>query len=442
MSRPRTQYTKSGDVTIAYQTVGNGPIDLIYAQGWLTNIEYAWESPDYARFLTALSSFSRLMFFDKRGTGLSDRDVGLPTLEHVMDDIRAVMDAVGSERTALFGVSEGGNMSTLFAATYPERTLALVLYGCHARGSWAPDYPWRPKPEEIEVYLAELERNWGEPFDLEEAAPSVANDESARAWFAAYLRFSASPKTARAITHMHMQIDIRDVLPTVNVPTLVLRRRGDRWSHREEARYLADQIPGARYVELPGEDHMPWWGDQDRSNAEIEEFLTGRRRTPSPERVLLTVLMTDIVGSTEKATELGDQRWKSLLQQHDTVVRRQVRNFQGQEVNTTGDGFVLAFTGPTRAIQCAQAIKRDLQALGLDIRVGLHTGECERRGGDLSGVALHIASRILDIARPGSILVSNTVKDLVVGSGIEFAERGTHALKGVPGDRTLFAVTE
>ncbi len=330
MSRPKTQYTKSGDITIAYQCFGGGPIDLVYAQGWLTNIEYAWEHPDYARFLTSLGSFSRVMFFDKRGTGLSDRDVGLPTLEQRTDDIRAVMDAVGSDRAALFGVSEGGNMASLCAATYPNRTSALVLYGSYAKGSWAPDYPWARKLQEIEAQLAELERNWGEPFNLDDGAPSIAHDEGARAWFAAYLRFSASPKTAKAISLLNAQIDIREVLPTIQVPTLVLQRQGDRWWKREAGRHLADLIPGAQYVEMPGEDHIPWWGDQDRLIGEVEGFLLGSRRASSRERVLLTVLMTDIVGSTKKATQFGDKRWKSVLQQHDNAVRRQARNFDGQ----------------------------------------------------------------------------------------------------------------
>ncbi len=439
-NRPKTQYTKSGDVTIAFQCFGAGSLDLVFAQGWLTNIEYNWEHPDFVRFLNSLASFSRVLIFDKRGTGLSDRDVGLPTLEHRIDDIRAVMDAAGSERAALFGVSEGGNMASLFAATYPKRTSALVLYGCHAKGSWAPDYPWVATMEEKEAALDEMERNWGEPFEFEDAAPSVANDPFARDWFGAYLRFSASPKTARAITRMHAQVDMRDVLPTIQVPTLVLRRRDDRWSRPEEAQYLADNIPGARILEIPGEDHFVIFGDQDRLIAEVESFLTGSRRASSGERVLLTVLMTDIVSSTKSAIEMGDKRWKALLQKHDHLVKRQARNFDGQVVNTTGDGFVLAFTGPTRSIQCAQAIRSDLAGLGVQIRAGLHTGECERRGDDLSGVALHIASRILDLAPADSIFVSNTVKDLVVGSGMEFVEQGTHTLKGVPGERPLFAV--
>ncbi len=439
---PQTRYTKSGDVTIAYQVLGDGPIDLVYAPGWVSNVEYGWQNPDFARFFRRLSSFCRLMLFDKRGTGLSDREVGFPTLEQRTDDIRAVMNAVGSDKAAIMGVSEGGNMSALFAATYPERTRAVILYGCGAKGSWAPDYPWRGNQEELEGYLAEMERDWGLPFQLKEAAPSVANDEAAQAWFAAYLRFSASPRAAMKISRLNSLIDIREVLPTVQAPTLVLCRQGDQWAKIEEARYLAEHIPGARLVELPGADHLPWWGGQDEVVGEIQEFVTGTREGAPADRVLLTILMTDIVASTEKASSLGDQRWKELLQQHDTTVRRQVSKYEGQEINTTGDGFILAFTGPTRAIQCAKTIRRELQSLELEVRAGLHTGECERRGGDLSGIAVHIAARILDSASESDILVSNTVKDLVVGSGLEFAEYETRSLKGIPGQWPLFRVLE
>ena len=437
---PRTLYTKSGDVTIAYQVLGDGPIDLVYAPGWISNVEYGWQNPDFERFFRRLSSFCRLILFDKRGTGLSDRDVGFPTLEQRTDDIRAVMDAVGSEKATIMGVSEGGHMSALFAASYPERTRAVILYGCGAKGSWAPDYPWRGNQEELEGYLAEMERDWGLPFNLKDAAPSVADDEAAQAWFAAYLRFSASPRAAMTITRLNFSIDIREVLPTVQAPTLVLCRQGDRWAKIEEARYLAEHIPGARLVELPGADHLPWWGGQDEVVGEIQEFATGTRESAPADRVLLTILMTDIVASTEKASSLGDRRWKELLQQHDATVRRQVTKFEGQEVNTTGDGFVLAFTGPTRAIQCAKAIRQELRSLKLEVRAGLHTGECERRGADLSGIAVHIAARILDGASEDGILVSNTVKDLVVGSGLEFAEHGTQSLKGIPGQWPLFRV--
>jgi pimeloyl-ACP methyl ester carboxylesterase len=439
---PRTQYTKSGDVSIAYQVLGSGPIDLVYAQGWITNVEYALENSDYARFLMRLGTFSRFIRFDRRGMGLSDRDVGSSTLEERVDDIRAVMDAVGSEKASLLGVSEGGFMSVMFAATHPERTAALVLYGCYAKGSWAPDYPWELTDEQRKTGVADLERGWGGPFDLENAAPSMAKDEAARSWFGAYLRYSASLTAAKELLYLHHSLDVRDVLPAVRVPTLVLHRTGDRWARLAGGRYLAEHIPGAKLVELPGEDHIPWWGDQERLIGEIQEFLTGARSSPLTERILLTVLVTDIVGSTEKAAALGDLKWKGLLQSHDAAVRRELKNFDGQEINTTGDGFILAFTGPTRAIQCTQAIGQDLERLGLNMRAGLHTGECERRGSDLSGLAVHIASRISGKASSNGILVSSTVKDLVVGSGIMFRDEGTHSLKGIPDKWSLYSVLQ
>ena len=438
MARPQTRFTNVGDISIAYQVMGEGPIDLLYAQGWLTNIEYAWESPHYADFLTKLSRFSRLILFDKRGTGLSERDVGVPTLEQRTEDITAVLDAVRSERAALFGVSEGGNMSALFAATNPDRTIGLVLSGCSARGSWAPDYPWSMKPEELEELIDYLRQNWGKPFDLHEAAPSMADDHDAREWWGAYLRSAASPKTAEKITRLNAEIDMREILPAVSCPALIINRERDAWGPAEEARYLASLIPKSTLKIVPGNDHLPWYGDQDLMVGEIEEFLTGQRmRTPS-ERVLLTVLMTDIVGSTERAAALGDRKWRALLDRHDEIIRRQVSAFGGDTINTTGDGFITAFAGPTRAIQCAEAICRELSEHGLKIRVGVHSGECERRGSDLGGLAVHIASRILEHAPPGEILVSGTVKDLTVGSGLDMTPAGTQTLKGVPGDWPLY----
>ncbi len=437
--RPRTKYAKSGDIHIAYQVLGEGPRDLVYVPGWVSHVEYAWEDPSYAQFLRRLSTFSRLILFDKRGTGLSDRDVGYPTLEQRMDDVRAVMDAVGSERAAILGTSEGGNMSTLFAATYPERTAALVLFGCFAKRIWARDYPWAPTVEEREAWLDTLERDWGEGLDLEYLAPSRAEDEDFRAWLSAYLRFGASPRAAVALGRLNSDIDIRDVLPAIHVPTLILHRIGDRHAKVEGARYMAERIPNAKLVELPGEDHLVWTGGQDAVVDEIEEFLTGVRHGPDPDRVLLTVLFTDIVESTATAAKLGDRDWRELLERHDAIVRKHIGRCRGREVNTTGDGFLAAFDGPGRAIHCAAAIRDEVGALGLAIRAGLHTGECERRGDDLSGIAVHLAARVLGKAGAGEILVSSTVKDLVVGSGIDFAERGEESLKGVPGTWRLFA---
>ena len=440
---PRTQYTKSGNVSIAYQVSGDGPIDLVYAQGWITNVEYAWENPDYARHLMRLGAFSRVIRFDRRGMGLSDRDVESLTLEERAEDIRAVMDAVGSKKAALLGVSEGGYMAVMFAATHPERSAALVLYGAYAKGGWAPDYPWGLTDEQNKrIWIDNLERDWGGPFGLEHGAPSVANDEAARSWFGAYLRYSASVTATKTLMYQNHAVDIRDLLPAVRVPTLVLHRTGDQWQQLAEGRYLAEHIPGAKLVELPGDDHIPWWGDQDRLIGEIQEFLTGARAIAPTDRVLLTVLVTDIVGSTEKAAAMGDMKWKGLLQSHDAAVRQELKNFDGQEINTTGDGFILAFTGPSRAIHCALAIRQALERLGLEMRAGLHTGECERRGSDLSGLAVHLASRISGKASSNRILVSNTVKDLVVGSGIMFSDEGTHSLKGIPGEWPLFGVVQ
>jgi pimeloyl-ACP methyl ester carboxylesterase len=436
--RPETQYTSVGDISIAYQVIGDGPFDLLYAPGWLSNLEYAWESPHYTDFFTKIARFCRLLIFDKRGTGLSERDVGFPTLEQRTEDIVAVLDAIGSQETALFGVSEGGNMAAVFAATYPERTRALVLTGTAARGSWAPDYPWRPKLEEVEQEIEDLRLNWGKPFSLDVAAPSMANDEAAKKWLGAYLRNAASPKTAELITRLHAQIDIREVLPTISCPTLVINRENDAWGPADEARYIANLMPNATLKLIPGSDHLPWYGDQDRIVGEIEEFLTGQRDTASSERVLLTVLMTDIVGSTERVADLGDSTWRALLDQHDAIVQRRVQAFGGQTINNTGDGFITAFPGPTRAIQCAEAIGADVARLDLRIRAGVHTGECERRGSDLGGLAVHIAARILEHAPPGEILVSGTVKDLTVGSGLAMKPAGTQSLKGVPGDWPLY----
>jgi pimeloyl-ACP methyl ester carboxylesterase/class 3 adenylate cyclase len=440
MQRPKTQYARCGDINIAYQVIGDGPVDLLYAQGWLSNVEYAWESPDYARFLAKLGRFSRLIFFDKRGTGMSDRDVGIPTLEQRADDIRAVLDATASQRAALFGVSEGGNMASLFAATYPDRVSALVLCGCFARGSWAPDYPWGRTKERLEERVRELLTSWGRPFNLSDGAPSVAGDPVVQDWFAAYLRFAASPRAAERITRLNHQIDIRDVLPAVKVPTLVLHREGDRWHPQAEARYLARLIPGAELRILPGDDHIPWFGDQDRLIGEIEEFVTGRRTSAAPERALLTVLMTDIVSSTEALSAAGDDRWRSVLEQLDKSVDRRVAAYRGERIKYTGDGYLLAFDGPSRAIECAQALWRDAGALGLKLRTGIHTGECERRGNDLSGLAVHLVARIMAEASPGSIVTSRTVKDLAVGSGVEFIPLGERDMKGVPDRWELYSI--
>jgi pimeloyl-ACP methyl ester carboxylesterase len=436
---PRTRYVKSGEVHIAYQVLGDGPIDLLWVPGFVSHLEYDWEHPRPARFFRRLASFSRLIRFDKRGTGLSDR-VAIPTLEERMDDVRAVLDATGSSRAALIGVSEGGPMSLLYAATYPERTSALVLYGSYARRAWAPDHPFGVTSERMRGILETLEKDWGASVAMEIWSPSMLGDEAYKQWRATYLRLAASPGAAISVMRMNMEIDARHVLPAIGVPTLILHRTGDRLTPVDQARHMAEHIRCAKLVELPGEDHTPWVGDTDALLDEIEEFLTGIRHGPEPDRILATVLFTDIVGSTKRAVELGDRDWRELLEQHHAIVRRQLARFRGHEVNIAGDGFLATFDGPGRAIRCAVSICREVRSLGIDVRAGLHSGECQVEDSKVEGIAVHIGSRVAATAKPGEVLVSSTVKDLVVGSGIAFEDRGMHALKGVPGEWHLFAV--
>jgi pimeloyl-ACP methyl ester carboxylesterase len=440
-ARPETRYAKSGDVNIAYQVVGDGPFDLIYVPGWISNVELMWDEPAHAHVLDRFASFSRLILFDKRGTGLSDPvpTDRLPTLEVRMDDVRAVLDAVGSDQAAVFGFSEGGLMSVLFAATYPERTTALVLYGVFAKRIWSPDYPWAPKPEDRAREIEELERNWSERMDLDKLVPS--EDDAFKDRMATYFRRSASPGAAAALMRMNTQIDVRDVLPTIQAPTLVLHRKDDLDSSVEEGKWIAGQIPGAKFVELPGDAHTLWAGDSDGIVDEIEEFLTGARRGPEPDRVLATVLFTDIVGSTEQATKVGDRRWRELLQQHHGLVRRELERYQGRELDTAGDGFFATFEGPARAIRAAQAIVGGVRPLGIEVRAGVHTGECERHEGKITGIAVSAGARVSGAAGPSEVLVSQTVKDLVAGSGIAFEDRGEHELKGV-GAWRLYSVVD
>ena len=439
---PSVRYARSGDVTIAYQVVGQGPLDLVFVPGWVSQVEAMWEEPTHETFLRRLASFSRLILFDKRGTGLSDRvsiDL-LPTLEDRMDDVRAVMDAAGSQRAALFGASEGGVMCALFAATYPQRTSALLLYATYAKRIWSPDYPWAPKSDERDDYIADVQRQWGGPAQLETLAPSVAGDARLKQWWARYLRVSASPGAAVALLRMNSQIDIRPILPSIRVPTLVMHRTGDLDIDVGGSRYIAKEIPGARYVELPGNDHLWFVGDTEAILGEIEEFLTGVRHRDDFDRVLATVLFTDIVGSTEMAAAVGDRRWRDLLEHHNRVVRAQLERFRGREVDTAGDGFLATFDGPARAIRCAIACRDELARMDLQLRAGIHTGECELVGDKVRGIAVHIGARIASLAAPGEVLVSGTVKDLVAGSGLRFVDRGTRRLRGVPGKWRLFVV--
>jgi class 3 adenylate cyclase len=439
---PQTRYAKSGDVNIAYQVVGDGALDLVLVFGWISNVELAWEEPHLRRFLERLASFSRLILFDKRGTGLSDRVSlnDLPTLEQRMDDVRAVMDAAGSERAALLGMSEGGPMCILFAATYPDRTAALVTCGTYARRRWSQDYPWAPTDEERQGFYEAIEHRWGEELGLDTLAPSRLDDPVLKRWLEAYIRRSASPSAALALARMNTEVDVRDVLTSVRVPALIMHREGDRDAQVDEGRYIADRIPGARFVELHGDDHLPWLGDQDELLDEAEEFLTGVRPIPQPDRVLATVLFTDIVGSTEIAAALGDGRWRDLLARHHTVVRAELARFRGREIDTAGDGFLASFDGPARAVRCASAITSAVPDLGIEVRAGVHTGECEVMEGKLTGVAVHIGARVAALAEPGGVLVSSTVRDLVAGSGLEFDDRGLHRLKGIDGEWRLFAV--
>jgi class 3 adenylate cyclase len=445
MEAPETRYARSGNYSIAYQVVGQGDLDLVYVPGLASHMEVFWEEPAYSRFLHRLASFSRLILMDRLGTGLSDR---LPanqvsTYEQRMDDIRAVMDAVGSERAAVLGWSEGAPLCALFAATYPQRTTALVMYGGLPRFVSDDDYQWGFPREVLDDWVEQIvPAAWGQDEELLRLwAPSVADQPGPRRWFVRFGRLAASPGAAQALFGMAQDLDIRDILPAIRVPTLVVHRTEDSLVEVEHSRYMAERIPDAKLVELPGVDHLWWFGDQDAIVDEVQEFLTGARSAPEPDRVLATIMFTDIVGSTKRAAELGDSRWRELLEGHEAIVRRELARHRGREVNTTGDGFLATFDGPGRAIGCARAIAAAVRPLGIELRAGLHTGECEVMNGDVGGIAVHTGARVSAEAGPGEVLVSSTVKDLVAGSGVEFEDRGTHELKGVPGEWRLYAVT-
>jgi class 3 adenylate cyclase len=434
--QPETKYARSGDINIGYQVVGDGPLDLVFIPGFVSHIDLYWADPAVARFLEHLASFSRLILFDKAGTGVSDPLPGPSTLEERMDDVRAVMDAAASQRAALMGFSEGGPMSMLFATTYPERTTALILAGTFATFDRDRSPAGSRNAESIERIMSSSE-NWGDGSTLEHFMPSIRSQRSRRLQ-AVFERAAASPSMVKAVLELNLRIDVAHVLPAIRVPTLVLHR-----DHEvipvENAHHLAEHIPGAKLVVMPGEDHVPWLGATDAYVEEIEEFLTGARHAHEPERSLATVAFTDIVGSTIRAAELGDAGWRELIAQHDRTVRAQLERFRGREVKTMGDGFLATFDGPARAVRCARAIADAVRELGIEIRAGLHTGECELLGNDVRGMAVNIGARIAALAGPGEVLVSSTVRDLVVGSGIEFAERGAVQLKGVPGEWRVFA---
>jgi pimeloyl-ACP methyl ester carboxylesterase len=434
-----THYAKSGELSIAYQEYGTGELRLVLIPGWASNVENIWTVPEFAAFAESLAQFARVIHLDRRGTGLSDPVPNPPTLEERMDDVRAVIDAAGWQRAVIWGISEGGPMAMMFAATYPDRVQALLLYGTFARFSRADDYPHGFPPEFSERWLSALESSWGTGELSRSFAPSLAGDPHEMRLLARLERMAMSPGTARKLFRVLTQLDVRHVLPAIRVPTLVLHRTGDQPVRVAHGRYLAEHISGAKYVELPGADHMAWVGDVRALLVEVRQFLTGERAAPEVDRMLATVMLTDIVGSTERVAAMGDRRWKDLLERHNDAVRRELARFRGREVKSTGDGFLATFDGPGRAIQCAQAIADAARKLGIEVRGGLHTGECELLAQDIGGIAVHVAARVAAKAGPGEVLVSRMVKDLVAGSAIRFEPRGTHMLKGVPGRFALFA---
>jgi class 3 adenylate cyclase len=436
---PQIRYVRSsGDARIAYQVTGDGPLDLVFVSGFVSNLEAYWEEPAFAHVFERMGSFARVALFDKRGQGLSDRPPEPPTLEQTMDDIGAVMNAVGMEQPALFGISEGGPATLLFAASHPDRVRALALYGTWARVAKGDDYPEGIPLEVLDAFANLIDEQWGGPVGAEVFAPSIADDPQFRDMWARFLRRGAAPRDAGNLIRLYRHADVRDILPAVTAPTLVLHRTGDRLSPIAAGRVIADLIPGARFVELPGDDHLATV-DPDQILDEVEEFLTGQRHVREPDRVLATVMFTDIVGSTERAAELGDSRWRDLVARHDALIRRELERHRGRPIKTLGDGFLATFDGPARGVRCARAIAEAVRALGIEVRAGLHTGECELVGDDVAGMAVNIGARVASLAGANEVLVSGTVKDLVVGSGIEFAERGAHQLKGVPGEWRLFS---
>ncbi len=443
MMQPVTRYARSGDASIAYQVVGDGPLDMLFLTGWLTQLEQLWEAPANRRFLERLATFGRLILFDSRGTGLSERVLETYTLAQEAQDALAVLDAAGSERAALFTYAQGGLVGAQLAAESPERVGALVMYASIARTSWAPDYDWAMTSEEREALSERNIATWGEANGeaMSEWAPSMAEDPALVVWFARMQRLAASPGEARVISRAMVDIDVRHLLPRIRVPTLIMHRPNERVWDVRHSRYLAAHIDGARYVELDGIDSFPFLGDSDAIVEEVQEFLTGVRTGGEVTRMLLTVMFTDIVNATAHAARLGDGRWRDLLAHHDKQVRAQLARFAGREVKTVGDGFLATFDGPpSRTLRCAQAITRAARELGIEVRVGAHTGECELIGDDVGGMAVHIAARVSGLAGAGEVLVSGTVFGTVVGGPFRFEDRGLHELKGVPGHWPLFAL--
>jgi class 3 adenylate cyclase len=436
-----TRYARNGDVNVAYQVHGDGPLDLIVVSAFISHVEHGWESPGFARFLTRLAQFSRLIIWDRRGSGLSDN--GPLGLEHELGDIGAVLDDAGSERTAVVAYNAGGPLAALYAARFPERVGALVLYGCLLRAVRDDELPWLESEDERERRVGALIEHWGQGSNLDVLAPSAADDPQLRAWLARLERLAASPGQARRLIAAASRVDVRPALASIAAPTLVLHRTDDRVFDVRHGREYARRIPDARLVELPGADSLPSVGDTDTLLGEIEQFLTGRRRGGEQERALLTVMFTDIVGSTARAAELGDKRWRDLLATHDVDVRRTLRHFDGEVIQRIGDGFLAVFDGaPSRAVRCARALRETVLAQGIDLRIGLHTGECEIIGDDVGGMAVHIAARVGALAEAGQVLVSGTTYGTVVGAGLDFDYRGEHVLKGVPGRWPIFALND
>ena len=448
MKAPPVHYAKSGNVEVAYQVVGEGPIDILMTPGSISNLDIYWEEPSFARFFKALTRIGRLILFDKRGTGLSDRVADAATLEERIDDIRAVMDGARSSRAVILGLSDGATMGILFAATYPDRTAGLVVYGGSARWTRSPDHPWLPPREEFLTYLAseEKESTFGSQDFVEEGiaamAPSRSNDSAFKEWFGRLRRSGSSPSASRALARLNMDVDVRDVLPAIHVPTLVLHATGDRDVSVESGRYIAKHVPGATLVEFSGIDHM-FMVDPDALAfvvSEIRKFAKSLTTGPGLDRQLTTVLFTDIVDSTRTASKLGDQAWGKILDRHWREVRSEISRFQGREIKTLGDGILASFDGPTRGVRCACAIRDKVRSAGIEIRAGLHTGECVLSGSDLQGVAVNLAHRIMEKAGTGQVLVTSTVRDLTVGSGIQFRDRGQATLKGIEGKWHLLEV--
>ncbi|HKH84173.1 MAG TPA: adenylate/guanylate cyclase domain-containing protein [Gemmatimonadales bacterium] len=436
-AEPETRYAKSGDCHIAYQVFGAGSVDLVLVPGFISNLEESWDIPGAARWLHRLGQFARVIAFDKRGTGLSDRVSSLPTLDERMDDARAVMDAAKSHRAVLLGISEGGSLAALFAASHPDRCASLILYGAFATFT-----SWFATEEKLAGFFEYAQEKWGTGESVGKIAPSKVNDASFRKVWARHERVGATPSAAIALMQMNREIDISGILPAIRVPTLIIHRAGDMTVSIEGGRFLAEHIPNARFAEFPGCDHLPYIGENaDEILDEIQEFVTGSRPVVEPDRVLATVMFTDIVDSTKHAAQLGDRRWRAVLEQHDAAVRHELARQRGREVKALGDGFLATFDGPARAVRCASAIANAVRPLGLEIRCGVHTGEIELKGEDIAGIAVHVAARVASLAQGGQVFVSTTVRDLVAGSGLSFRDEGAHVLKGIEEQMRLFSVT-